>query len=71
MSLCALCAQPTLTERDLCVYHLYPHADDWAAGNRIMCDFVHRGIVPPAPCERVDALDLLVGIIDAYEVATP
>jgi ATP-dependent 26S proteasome regulatory subunit len=27
MSLCALCAQPTLTERDLCVHHLYPHAE--------------------------------------------
>ena len=64
MSLCALCAQPTLTERDLCVYHLYPHADDWAAGNRIMCDLVHRGIVPAATPERTDALELLVESLD-------
>ena len=27
MSLCAQCAQPRLTERDLCVHHLYPHAE--------------------------------------------
>jgi hypothetical protein len=71
MSLCALCAQPTLDGDDVCVFHLCGHGDEWATGNRIMCDFVHRGIVPPAPCERVDALEPLVGIIDAYEVATP
>jgi hypothetical protein len=71
MSLCALCAQPTSDGDDVCVFHLCGHGDEWATGNRIMCDFVHRGIVPPAPCERVDALELLVGIIDAYEVAIP
>jgi len=21
--------------------------EDWAAGNRIMCDFIHRGVVAP------------------------
>ena len=71
MSLCALCAQPMLDGDDVCAFHLYGHGDEWATGNRIMCDFVHRGIVPPAPCERVDAPELLVGIIDAYGVATP
>jgi hypothetical protein len=69
MSLCALCAQPTLTERDLCVYHLYPHADDWAAGNCIMCDFVHRGIVPPPTRDRTDALELLAESLDEALVA--
>ena len=64
MSLCVLCAQPTLTDGDLCVYHLYPHGDDWAAGNRIMCNFLHRGIVPPAPRERADDLELLVEDLD-------
>ena len=69
MSLCALCAQPTLTERDLCVHHLYPHADDWAGGNRSMCDFVHRGIVPPATRERTDAPELLVESLDEALIA--
>jgi hypothetical protein len=71
MSLCAQCAQPTLTERDLCVHHLhlYPHADDWAAGNRIMCNFVHRGIMLPATRERSDALEPLVESLDEALIA--
>ena len=64
MSLCVLCAQPTLTDGDLCVYHLYPHGDDWAAGNRIMCDFVHRGIVSAAPSERANELEFLAETLD-------
>ena len=31
--------------------HLFSRADDWATGNRIMCDFAHRGIVPPTSGE--------------------
>lgn len=71
MSLCALCAQPTLDGDEVCVFHLYGHGDDWAAGNRIMCDFVHRGIVRAGVRERADALELLVGTLDAYEVVSP
>ena len=40
MSLCVLCAQPALGRGDVCAYHLDGHADDWATGNRIMCDFL-------------------------------
>ena len=29
-----------------------------------MCDFLHRCIVPPAPSERSDALELLVEALD-------
>jgi len=58
------CAQPTLDRDDVCAYHLPGHGDDWAIGNRIMCDFLHRGIVPPAPSERSDALELLVEALD-------
>lgn len=25
------------------------YGPDWAKTNRIMCDFFHRGIVPPRP----------------------
>jgi hypothetical protein len=45
MSLCVFCAHSTLGGRDLCSYHDAGHDHDWAAGNRRMCDFLHRGIV--------------------------
>lgn len=45
MSLCALCGQPTLGTDALCGYHSAAYGGDWATGNRIMCDFLHRGIV--------------------------
>jgi hypothetical protein len=59
MSLCVLCAQPTLGPGNIYDYHMYAHGDDWAAANRIMCDFLHRGVVPPAPCERDDSPEFL------------
>jgi hypothetical protein len=64
MSLCVLCAQPTVGRDDVCAYHLHSHGDDWATANRIMCDFLHRGVVPSAPSERSDALELLVEALD-------
>jgi hypothetical protein len=64
MSRCGLCGQETGSSSEICDYHLSLPADDWAAGNRIMCDFVHRGIVPPSPRERTDALELLAESLD-------
>jgi hypothetical protein len=64
MSFCVLCAQPTLGRDDVCAYHLHGHGGDWATGNRIMCDFLHRGVVPPAPSEQSDALERLVEALD-------
>jgi hypothetical protein len=29
-----------------------------------MCDFLHRGVVPSAPSERSDGLELLVEALD-------
>jgi hypothetical protein len=49
MSLCALCGGPSYGADALCAHHLHPGPDDWATGNRIMCDFVHRGIVARTP----------------------
>jgi hypothetical protein len=50
MNLCALCGSPGATADGLCAYHTsVPDGADWATGNRIMCDFIHRGIVPPKP----------------------
>lgn len=59
MSLCSVCAQPTLGDSDVCVFHLYGQGDDWAVGNRVICDFLHRGIVRRAPRRRDDALELV------------
>ena len=34
----------------LCAHH-HLVSDEWAAGNRVMCNFIHRGVVP----ERLSA----------------
>jgi hypothetical protein len=69
MSLCVLCAQPTLGHDDVCAHHLFGQGDDWATGNRIMCDFLHRGILRPTPPERADALEFLVGALEEEAVS--
>ena len=67
MSLCVLCAQPTLGPGDLCPYHIAGQSDDWAAGNRVMCDFLHRGIVGTT---RHDVADPSIELFDdSLEVA--
>ena len=54
MSLCVLCGAELGGDASLCAQHHAVTALDWAAENRIMCDFLHRGIVPkrPFPGER-------------------
>jgi hypothetical protein len=64
MRLCVICAQALTGRDDVCAYHLHGHGDDWATGNRIMCDFLHRGVVPFAPSERPGGLELLVEVLD-------
>jgi hypothetical protein len=61
MPLCAQCAQFTLDTAEICSHHEPGHGDDWAMANRLMCDFLHRGVVPATPCERDEDLELLVG----------
>ena len=59
MRLCALCGYITDSADGICAYHvrMYDHpsfrGDNWAAGNRIMCDFLHRGIVVTAAASPV------------------
>lgn len=53
---CALCAQhPVDGGTGLCAGHHAGAETGWAAVNRIMCDFLHRGVAPPRlePAERV------------------
>lgn len=53
--LCPECGSSLYGEADLCPYHVVT-SENWARGNRIMCEFFHRGIVPPriSPAERDD-----------------
>jgi hypothetical protein len=47
MPRCACCGTSNPVGEAICAHHLRPEVD-WAAANRIFCDFVHRGIEPPA-----------------------
>jgi len=40
-------------DAQLCAHHDYARENGWAADNRLMCDLLHRGIVPP----RREAID--------------
>ena len=66
MSVCALCGHPTFGADELCTYHCASHGDDWAIGNRIMCDFLHRGIVVAEPPEH--ARRSLDALLDSLEL---
>ena len=46
MSLCVLCGLQLSADTALCPQHESVHGRSWAAANRIMCNFLHRGIVP-------------------------
>ena len=45
MSFCVVCGESSPDRDGICSYHLVGD-DHWAVANRIMCDFVHRAIVP-------------------------
>jgi len=70
MSLCALCGHRTLGTEEICLFHFFRTADDdWAAANRIMCDFLHRGIVPPAPPEPAAGFEARLDVLDEALIA--
>jgi hypothetical protein len=47
VSICASCGLQLAGDSALCPHHHCVFGDDWAEGNRLMCDFFHRGKVPP------------------------
>lgn len=55
MSQCPACGLAVAGD-GICVHHLNAQGDDWAVGNRIMCDFFHRKKLLPrlAQTERDD-----------------
>jgi len=68
MTLCAYCGHPTVRLGSMCGYHASePAGADWSRGNRIMCDFIHRGIV--APVSRVRARESLDVLFDRLQTA--
>ena len=62
MSLCAYCGQPMGNPGGLCAWHISADGGDWATGNRIMCDFLHRGIVSLTPREPTDTSIEVLGL---------
>ena len=42
---CVSCGAENPPVGELCAHHV-PTEADWSSANRIMCDFVHRGIDP-------------------------
>jgi hypothetical protein len=48
MARCVLCGGENDEAVTLCLHHVVGD-HDWAFFNRLFCDFVHRGIVPPRP----------------------
>ena len=62
---CALCGQELFNEARLCPHHQAGGQDGWAAVNRIMCDFLHRGIVPARLSVAQRASELATHAADA------
>jgi hypothetical protein len=58
VSPCPLCGQQLAGNATLCARHAGLAAESWAASNRIMCDFFHRGIAPP----RVDTAERIADL---------
>ena len=44
---CPYCARRPIGPGQMCDHTSLTDHDDWATGNRIMCDFIHRGIIAP------------------------
>ena len=44
--MCISCGSPIIDGTSLCAHHETLTEFDWAFGNRLMCDFFHRGKVP-------------------------
>jgi hypothetical protein len=47
VSLCASCGIERWDGVELCPQHDAFLPDDWAEGNRLLCDLLHRGKEPP------------------------
>jgi hypothetical protein len=70
VSVCACCGGPTFDGAEICAHHLLwveePLA--WSDANRIMCDFIHRGIEPPVPPGAMPLEELWVAPAELAEI---
>jgi hypothetical protein len=48
VSWCAFCGLALSGKAALCRHHAVAYGQDWAVANRIICDLIHRGVVPAA-----------------------
>lgn len=57
MNRCDACGVELPERMTMCLHH-DSHEPAWAVTNRIMCDFLHRGVVPArlAPAARAEEL---------------
>lgn len=69
MSLCVACGLALAGDADFCPHHQTGYAEDWAAANRIMCDFVHRKWIPPNPPPNQHDIDMWIEEVSASEDA--
>ena len=60
-SVCASCGLALRDGTGLCPHHQAVYGEDWALGNRVWCDFFHRGVVP----KRLDAADRWDDLVEA------
>lgn len=45
MSLCASCGLQLVGPEGMCSHHHQANGEDWAATNRKICDWLHRGVL--------------------------
>lgn len=45
-NVCYICGSTLVERYYVCPHHIEVYGDNWAMGNKVMCDFFHRGVVP-------------------------
>ena len=59
MSLCVVCGYSTLGPEEVCTHHTAGYPADWAEGNKLFCDLLHRGIVSRSPSRRTTSRTII------------
>ena len=67
---CPYCGAEVVGRNRMCLVHLVADPD-WAAANRAMCDFVHRGRTIDSPPTAIGSWDVRAGDGDDAEALGP
>jgi hypothetical protein len=55
---CLICGLSILASWGVCLHHTMMHDDNWARGNKVWCDYFHRGqLLPRLPEKERDAVE--------------